>query len=280
MKMLTRPVSDQSIPLGSGGEPDAADPPGYPYGEIASLRSVPSIGRTTSGTRRSVPSTESVSVTPSAARNSGERKNCSRSAAASPPSSIRRAFTAVWPSLVRRLGLIFGKAAPELDIDQLLSVPHVPAEDALLLPAVVDVGLLVGEPLGLAADPFSGDPLVADDRPEFRRGLPAEAVEGRIANRLVDPLHLDRPFAILRLRVIALLDRPLHPAPGVILGERLAMLEQVGRRRRAVEPAVNRLRVLGPEVPKRDTPCHRPATLAVLPGPRRGFLPLRGLAEE
>src|SRR5919106_6695033 len=122
MKTLTRPVSDQSNPPGSGGGPDVADPPGYPYGEIASLRSVRSMGRTISGTRRSAPSTESVCVTPSAARNSGERKNSFRSAAPFPPSSLRRGLTAGRASLVRRLGLILGEPAPELDVDQLVSL--------------------------------------------------------------------------------------------------------------------------------------------------------------
>src|SRR4051812_32061244 len=146
-----------------------------------------------------------VWVASSASRKAGERKNCSASAAPAPASSIRCALTR---SLVGRLGQVLPKAAPELDVDQLVAVTHVPAEHPLLLPAVVDhglpgrlvgrwdpavdlvgaellEGLQVGEPLGLPAHPPAAHPLVTHDRPELRRRLAMQAVERGEADRAV-----------------------------------------------------------------------------------------------
>src|SRR5262249_8282172 len=146
------------------------------------------------------------------------------------------------PSLFGRLRQVLTEAAPDLDVDQLVAVAHLPAEHSLLLPAVVDDGLLrrlvggrdpavdlvrselleglqVGEALGLPPDPLAADPLVAHDRPELRRRLAVEPVEGREADRIVDALDHHRPLAVLGLRVTGLFDRTTDPALGVILGE-------------------------------------------------------------
>src|SRR5262245_21004659 len=103
---------------------------------MASNLSVPSIERRISG-RRSAgsPPTSRVWVTASASRKGSERKKCPASEAAAPSSSISRAFTR---SLFGRLGQVLPEAAPELDVDQLVAVAHVPAQDPLLRPAVVD----------------------------------------------------------------------------------------------------------------------------------------------
>src|SRR5262245_4548592 len=188
----------------------------------------------TGSSRGSFPaSTASVWVTPSAPRNSGERKNCPGSEAAAPASSISRASAGI------RVGrLILGEAAPQLHVDQLVAVPYVAAQHTLLLPAVVDDGLLgglvgrrdpavdlvrpellvrllVGQPLGLAADPLARHALVGDDRAELGRGLPAQPVQRRVAHRFVDPLELDRPLAVVPRGV----HRPLDPVPRVLLAE-------------------------------------------------------------
>src|SRR4051812_28825269 len=277
--MLTRPVSDQSTWSRRGGSSGERSAPGYPYGEIASARSVPSISRTITGSRSSAPpSIATVWVTASASRKDGERKNCSGWEAAAPPSSIRVAFTR---SLVGRLWLVLGKAAPDLDVDQMVAVPNVPAQHTLLPPAVVDDGLLgrlvpggdppvdlvgaellvglpVGEPFGLSADPPAAHPVVAHDRAELGRRLAVQAVERREAHRIVDALHLDRPLAVLGARVPRLLDRAVDPATRIVLGElALAVLEQVGGGAGRVEPAVHRLGVVGAEVPQRDPACHQ-----------------------
>src|SRR5262245_3237108 len=212
-----------------------------------------------------------VWVTRSAWRYGGARKNSSASEAAPPPSSISRAFT--W-SLAGRLGEILAKAAPELDIDQLVGVAHVSAHDPLPPPAVVDHCLLrrligrgyaavdlvgaellerlqVGEPLRLPAHPPAADPLVTDDRPELRGGLAVEAVERGETDWAVDPLDLDRPLAVFRLRVPRLLDRPLNPAFRIRARELvLAVLEQVRGGGGRVEPALDGLDVLRTEIPQ------------------------------
>src|SRR5207342_3697121 len=84
-----------------------------------------------------------------------------------------------------------------------------------------------------------------------------EPVERRVADRLVDALDLDRPFAVLRVRITGLLDRALDPVPCVVPGELGPVLEQVGGRGRGVEPAVHGCRVLRKEVPQGDSPSHQ-----------------------
>src|SRR5436190_4246794 len=198
------------------------------------------MGRRISGSANSPsPSMARVWVAASASRKDGERKNCPSSAAAAPPSTIRRAFTR---SLFGRLGEVLPEAAPDLDVDQLVAVAGVSSQDALPLPAVVDHGLLrgligrrdasvdlvraelleslqVGEALGLAADPLAAHALIAHDRAELGRGLPVQAIERSEADGPVDPLDLHRPLAVLGVRVLGLVDRAPDPLRGILRGE-------------------------------------------------------------
>src|SRR5262249_11457532 len=182
--------------------------------------------------------------------------------------------------LVGRVGKVLPEAAPELDVDQLVAVAHLPSQDPLLPPAVVDdrllgglvgrrdaavdlvraellEGLQVGEALSLAPDPLALDSLVSHDRPELGRRLTTQSVERRVADRIVDPLDLDGPFAVLRVRVLGLLNRALDPTARVLLAEGIAMLEQVRRRGRTVEPAVDGGGVPRPEVSERNSARHQ-----------------------
>src|SRR4029077_2168734 len=187
------------------------------------------------------------------------------------------------PSLFGGLRQVLPKTAPDPDDEQLYALADLLAQHALLLPAVVDDGLLcglvgrrnpaidlvgaelleglqVGEALGLAAHSPATDSIVTHDRSQLRRRLAVEAIERGEADGILDLLDLDRPLAVLGLRVLRLLDGPLDPALRILLGElTLPVLEQIGRRCGRVEPAVDGRGVLRPEAPERDAPGHQPS---------------------
>ena len=79
---------------------------------------------------------------------------------------------------------------------------------------------------------------------------------------------------IAHLRSAARVHRPLDPARGVVLGERVAAADQVRGDPLVVEPAVNRRGVLGPEVAQLDLAAIARASLA------REMLPVEAVAGE
>ena len=101
--------------------------------------------------------------------------------------------------------------------------------------------------LGAAADPLAAH-VVADQRPQLRRGLAEEAVEGGEADRLLVALDDDRELAVLA----GVVHRPQRPGLGLLEREALALLHQRLRRLGVVEPAVDRGGVSRLEPPQAD----------------------------
>ena len=101
--------------------------------------------------------------------------------------------------------------------------------------------------LGAAADSHAAH-IVADQRPELRRGLAEEAVERGEADGLVVALDDDRVLAVLA-RVA---HRPPDPGFGFLQREAVALLHQRLRRLRVVEPAMHRRGIAGLEGAQAD----------------------------
>src|SRR5215211_4445932 len=230
------------------------------------------ISRTITGSLMSP--TVSEWLTPSASRNGRLRKKSSL-AAASPRSSRSSAFT------VGKTGEVLGQQAPDLVVDRLVVPPDRLALEALLAEPQVCHNLLGGlvgrgdlgvDPmgaqlaervyarlaLGLPRDPLAPRGGIAHQHRELGPDVAVEPEEGDEADRLVRAVDRDRPFSVARG-----VHRPLDPPLRVVLAEAVAAADEVGRDALVVEPAMDRVRVAGPEVSKGHVRCHRALRIPV-----------------
>ena len=212
-------------------------------------------------------------MTPSASRNGRQRKKSADSAA-----SPRSAISSTSPLAGQTLELL-RQEAPDLVVHRFVAAADRAAHHSLAPEAqegddvlrrlvggrdlgVDAVGVVflesphAGLPLGLAGDAAPPGLRVADEDRQLRAKLPIEAEQRHESDRLLPTIQHDRPLA-----VAARVHGPLHPAARVVLGEGVAVADQVGCDARVVEPAVGRRGVVGSEVAQGDVGRHRPQAI-------------------